>query len=87
MFFRFGAALVLVILIALLGIAIEKRNLALRRSISLQDYRREQLLEQRARLRLETEQLGAPGRLLDEVEAGRLPLEVAEEAESSSVAR
>lgn len=87
MFFRFGAAVVLVVLIALLGIAIEKRNLSLRRSISLQDYRREQFLEQRARLRLQTEQLGAPGRLLDEVEAGRIPLEIVEEETSDRIVR
>jgi hypothetical protein len=68
MFFRFGAAVALIVAVSLLGIALEKRTLALRRAISLQTYRAEQLDERRVQLRLRCEQLGAPGRLLESLE-------------------
>jgi len=48
MFFRFGAALVLVVLISLAGTALEKRNLELKRVVSRQSYRLEILQEQHA---------------------------------------
>jgi hypothetical protein len=65
MFFRFGAAVTVVVVVSLLGIALEKRTLSLKRAISLQAYRAEQLEERRVQLRLRCEQLGAPGRLLE----------------------
>jgi len=68
MFFRFGAAVALIVAVSLLGIALEKRTLALKRSISLQTYRAAQLEERRVQLRLRCEQLGAPGRLLESLE-------------------
>jgi hypothetical protein len=74
MFFRFGAAVVMVVVVSLLGIAIEKRTLALKRAISLQTYRADQLDERLAQLQLRCEQLGAPGRLLESVEAERTTL-------------
>ena len=52
MFYRFGGALVLLVLIALGGIAIEKRNLTLRRAVSHQKFRQEVLLEEHAVHRL-----------------------------------
>ena len=67
MFYRFGGALFFLILIALAGIAIEKRSLAVRRAISHQQYRQEALLEQYAQSRLKTQQMGAPSRLWDEL--------------------
>lgn len=70
MFFRFGAALLLVVSVALAGTVLETQNLALRRSISQQQYRMDVLLETQARLRLETQRLGAPARLFDELERG-----------------
>jgi hypothetical protein len=72
MFFRFVAALVAVVVISLAGVAIEKRNLELRRAISHQEYQRELLIERQARTRAETERLGAPPRLLEALEADRL---------------
>lgn len=74
MFFRFGSAVVLVVLVALAGTALEKQNLALRRQLSRQHYRRDVLLEQHARLRLHAQQLGAPIRLLDALASGKLDL-------------
>lgn len=62
-FFRFAAALGLVVLISMAGIAIEKRNLARQRAISLQQYRIEQLLECRAHLRLQINELTSPMRV------------------------
>lgn len=62
MFFRFSIVLATVLVLALAGVAIEKRNLELRREISLQEYRRQQLSEQRSRLRLEIQRLSAPQR-------------------------
>ncbi len=72
MFFRFGSAIVLVVLVSVVGIALEKRNLGIRRQISRQHYRSEVLLETHAKLRLRTQQLGAPVRLIDTLEHGKL---------------
>jgi hypothetical protein len=79
MFFRFGAAVLLVVAVSLLGIALEKRNLSLRRTISLQLYRAEQLQERCVRLRLQSEQLGAPARLMQAIEDGRLEVTFADQ--------
>ena len=72
MFFRFGSAIVLVVLVSVFGIALEKRNLEIRRQLILQHYRSEVLLEFHAKLRLRTQQLGAPVRLIDPLEDGKL---------------
>jgi len=79
MFFRFGAALLLIVVVSLLGIALEKRTLSLKRAITLQTYRAEQLQERCSRLRLQCEQLGAPARLMQAIEDGRLEVTVATE--------
>lgn len=70
MFFRFGAAVVLIVAISLVGIALEKQALSLKRAITLQTYRARQLEERRARLRLESERLGAPQQLLQALPSG-----------------
>jgi hypothetical protein len=59
-FFRFAAALVLVVTISLAGIALEKDNLSRQRAISLQQYRIEQLLDRQAHLRLRINELTSP---------------------------
>jgi hypothetical protein len=69
MFFRFGAALVVVVLISLAGTALEKRNLELRRSVSHQQYRLDVLLQQYAAHRVQAQQLGAPIRTIEQVDA------------------
>jgi hypothetical protein len=74
MVFRFCAALSLVVLIAATGIAVEKQLLDMKRQQTLQVYRLEQLEEMYARLKLRTQELGAPSRLmesLDQAEAQR----------------
>ena len=68
MFFRFGAALLLVVLISLAGTALEKRNLELKRVVSRQSYRLEILQEQHAAKRVLAQQLGAPSRLVDQLD-------------------
>src|SRR5262245_32817250 len=68
MFFRFGSALVLVVLLSLAGTALEKRNLELRRIVSRQQYRLEILLEKYAGHRVLAQQLGAPSRLVDKID-------------------
>jgi hypothetical protein len=74
MFFRFGSALCLVVLIALYGTSLEKQNLELKRAISQQQYRSDALLDSHVRLRLEAQRLGTPERLLGPLERGELPL-------------
>lgn len=74
MFFRFGAALLLIVSVAVASTALETRNLALKRSLSQQHYRMDVLLETQARLRLETNRLGAPAKLFDEVLRGNAAL-------------
>lgn len=70
MFFRFAAVVAVLVGIALAGVSIEKRCLALRRSVSLQEYRRERLVDQRQRLRLQVEELSAIPRLVGPADAG-----------------
>lgn len=75
MFFRFGAAVCLVVLIALAGTALEKHCLTLRRSISHQEYQKEVLLERLSELRLEAQRKGTPASLLTPLEEGTFSLE------------
>ncbi|MBI5759676.1 MAG: hypothetical protein HZA46_14250 [Planctomycetales bacterium] len=79
MFFRFGGAIVLAVLISLTGVGLEKRNLELRRAVSQQEYQRELLVERQARVRAETQKLGAPPRLLEALEAGKLRMREVEQ--------
>ena len=76
MFFRFGSALILVVVTSLLGIFVEKQNLTLRREISRQHYRMDVLQEEHARLRLRSQQLAAVERLfatIEDEESGLVP--------------
>lgn len=75
MYFRFASAVILVVLVSLAGVAIEKRTLESRREVSRQYYRLEVLRDAHAGLRLRTQKLGAPVRLIEEIEAGRLEVQ------------
>jgi hypothetical protein len=75
MVFRFAAAVVLVVVVALTGAILEKSNLALRRRVSQQQYRLDELREQHSELRGQAQALGAPARWLDPLEQGRLSLQ------------
>jgi hypothetical protein len=70
MFFRFGAALVLVVLVALTGTALETQNLAMKRALSQQQYRLDVLVETQTSLRLESQRLGTPAKLFESLERG-----------------
>ncbi|MBS0260400.1 MAG: hypothetical protein JSS02_00480 [Planctomycetes bacterium] len=69
MFFRFGVGLLLVVLTSLVGTALEKRTLELKRAVSGQHYRLERLKNMRASKRLQAQQLGAPNRLVENADA------------------
>jgi len=85
MYIRFGGALVLVVLISLAGIALEKRNLELRRAVSRQAFRLDVLLERHAANRLRTQRLGAPARLMRALESGQLtPADPSQAAKSGT---
>ena len=75
MFFRFGAALCLIVAVALAGTGLEKQNLQLKRALTQQQYRLDALLDSHVRLRLKAQQFGTPERLLGPLERGEIPLE------------
>ena len=74
MFFRFGSALLLVVLISLAGTSLEKEILELRRDAIRQHYRMDVLRDSYASLRLQTHQLGSPTRMIHSLESGELEL-------------
>ena len=63
LFFRFAAALLLVVLVSTAGVRLEKHTLELRRAVTLQYYQTDLLLELLVRLRLETQRLTSPAQL------------------------
>jgi hypothetical protein len=60
---RFVAAIILLVVISLVGLAIDNRELALKRRISLDTFRADQLEMKAVQLRLQVEQLQSPERL------------------------
>jgi hypothetical protein len=74
MYFRFGLALIIVISISVAGVRIENENLRLKQQIARQQSRRDLLVEKIASARVESQQLGAPPRLLQAIEDGRIVL-------------
>ena len=89
MYFRFGAAIVLVVIISVVGVAFEKESLSYRRAISQQRYRMDVLVEQYAQLRLKAQRLGAPSRTIKSLEANgdlTLPKRAAQAGPRTSLA-
>ena len=72
MYFRFGVAFIIVIAVSICGVVIEKDNLRLKQQITQQQFRQDQLVQKIASARVESQQLGAPPRLLQAVEEGRI---------------
>lgn len=68
MFFRFAAGLLLVVLVSMAGVRLEKQTLEMRRSVSVQYYQTDLLLEFLVRLRLDTQRLTAPAQLAVTIE-------------------
>jgi len=62
-FFRFAAGLLLAVLVSMAGVRLEKQTLELRRTVAVQYYQTDLLLELQVRLRLETQRLTAPAQL------------------------
>jgi len=71
MYFRFGAAIVLIVVVSVIGVALEKQSLTYRRAISRQRYRMDVLVEQYAQMRLQAQRLGAPARTIKSLEEQR----------------
>ena len=67
MYFRFASTICLVVAISLIGVGFEKETLSLRREVSRQHFRADILGDNRAKLRWECEQLGAPQRLIEQL--------------------
>ena len=63
MYFRFASGLLLVVLVSMAGVWLEKQTLEMRRSVSVQYYQTDVLLDLLVRLRLETQQLTAPAQM------------------------
>lgn len=82
MYFRFGSALVLVMLISVAGIALEKRNLELRRGVARQRFQMDALRDAHARIRLETQRLGSPAQAIEAVDRAAIDNSVDRLAES-----
>lgn len=72
MFIRFGIAVFLAVLVSLCATALEKQNLALRRSLARQTYRRDALRDQFLAHRATACQLGAPLRMVQQLPADEL---------------
>jgi hypothetical protein len=68
MFFRFGSAVLLVVLISLVGIAIEKQNLQHRRELSRQHFQMDVLRDEHTRLRLRCQSLASIERLFETID-------------------
>lgn len=63
MFFRFAAALMLVVLISTVGIALERQTLEAKRAVSRQAFQIDLLVEMHSQLRLSIQQQTAPAQL------------------------
>jgi len=86
MFFRFAAALMLVVAVSMAQVGLEKQSLSLRRKVSRQYYQLDELLELHAQLRLDIQQISAPSQFvaqrLQPKHARRLPQRQTESSET-----
>ena len=73
MYFRFAAGLMLVVLVSMAGVWLEKQTLEMRRTVSVQYYQTDVLLDLLVRQRLETQKLTAPAQLAVTQEAEKRP--------------
>lgn len=72
MYFRFGAGILLIVAVSVTGIAIDKSTMDVRRDITQQHFRMEVLRDEQGKLRLQTQQLRSPKRMIESIEAGDL---------------
>ncbi len=71
MYFRFAAGLMLVVLVSMAGVWLEKQTLEMRRTVSVQYYQTDVLLDLILRLRLDTQELTAPAQMATTDESGK----------------
>ncbi|MFN0197931.1 MAG: hypothetical protein ACKVT0_14390 [Planctomycetaceae bacterium] len=83
MYFRFASTICLVVAISLFGVGLEKEALSLRREVSRQHFRADILGDNRAKLRWECEQLGAPQRLIEQLPSENSTAEQSDQSSSS----
>lgn len=69
MYVRFGAGVLLVVVLSLTGVALEKEILSTKRELSHQAYREEVLLDRHHRSRMVVQQLSAPERISEQIDA------------------
>lgn len=87
MFFRFLCAVALIVLISLAGVGLEKESLETRRKISKQHYQMEILRESFAKMRLRVQELGAPEKLIESVEEGKILVRPPEKSQTTQTER
>ena len=75
MLFRFGSAILLAVAISLIGIALEKESLKLKRQVSRQHYQLDVLIDAHAKMKLATQRAGSPRQVLNSMERGELDVE------------
>lgn len=71
MYVRFGAALILVVLVSLWGVSLEKHNLDLKRRLTQQSFQHNVLQEHLLAARVQVQQMSAPTRTVRELESSR----------------
>jgi hypothetical protein len=69
---RFAASLALLVGISLVGVAFESQELGVRRRLSLETFRADQLQSRIATLQLKVEQLQTPSRLQNAIEPPKI---------------
>jgi len=72
MLFRFGSAILLAVAVSLIGIALEKESLKLKRQVSHQHLQLEVLINAHAKMKLATQRASSPRKVLNSIERGEL---------------
>ncbi|QDT98330.1 hypothetical protein [Gimesia aquarii] len=84
MLFRFGSAILLAVAVSLIGIALEKESLELKRRVSRQHYQLDVLVDVHAKMKLATQQAGSPGQVLNSIERGELDVQSTQRPSSTN---
>ncbi|QDT42077.1 hypothetical protein Pan241w_21580 [Gimesia alba] len=84
MLFRFGSAIMLAVAVSLVGIALEKESLKLKRQVSRQHYQLDVLINAHAKMKLATQRAGSPRQVLNSMERGELDVETNQQPASTN---
>ncbi|QDT27455.1 hypothetical protein Enr10x_27720 [Gimesia panareensis] len=79
MLFRFVSAILLAVAVSLIGIALEKESLKLKRQVSRQHYQLEVLINAHAKMKLAAQRASSPRKVLNSMERGELDVESSSE--------